>query len=161
MELIRSNRTEVLAGALTSVVRSRPLSPFDEEVIVVQGQGVARWLTLFLAERLGVWSNPCFPFPRTAIEWTLEDLGMGDEGAARAFEPARLLCNFRKRIFLCKEQPKLGLERGQVRVSPTGKGDGPVRICAVVRLGSFYRKGTKGRGGAEVFVNSLCVFALL
>ena len=90
MELVRSNRTEVLAGALTSVVQSQPLSPFEREVVVVPGRGVERWLTLFLAERLGVWANPSFPFPRAAIEWALDDLQVGDKGAARAYDPSHL-----------------------------------------------------------------------
>jgi len=64
MELVRSNRTEILVDALASQVRDQPLSPFEQETIVVQSRGLESWLTLELARRLGVWGNPSFPFPR-------------------------------------------------------------------------------------------------
>ena len=54
MKLIRSNRTENLADALARRVRDEPLGPFEREAIVVQSRGMERWLTLALAERLGV-----------------------------------------------------------------------------------------------------------
>jgi exodeoxyribonuclease V gamma subunit len=49
-----------------------------------------RWLTLALAERLGIWSNPSFPFPRAVIEQVLEGLSLGASVEARAYEPDRL-----------------------------------------------------------------------
>jgi exodeoxyribonuclease V gamma subunit len=90
MELVRSNRTESLADALASRVRDEPLGPFDTEVIVVQSRGMERWLTLALAERLGIWSNPSFPFPRSVIETLLDDLVAGSSEPARGYEPSRL-----------------------------------------------------------------------
>ena len=90
MKLIRSNRTESLADALASVVRRDPLPPFEQEAIVVQSRGMERWLTIALAERLGIWSNPCFPFPRTVIEQVLEDLAMGPSDEAKGYDPGRL-----------------------------------------------------------------------
>lgn len=90
MKLIRSNRTEILADALASTVRENPLSPFAAEVIVVQSRGMERWLSLALAERLGIWSNPCFPFPRALIEDVLDDLDLGPSEQAKAYDPARL-----------------------------------------------------------------------
>lgn len=86
MELVRSNRTEVLADALASAVRAEPLSPFARETIVVQSLGMERWLTLALSERLGIWSHPWFPFPRAIIERALEDLGVGPSEAAKRYE---------------------------------------------------------------------------
>lgn len=90
MELIRSNRTEILADALASRVRDEPLGPFETEAIVVQSLGMERWLTLALAERLGIWSNPSFPFPRAVIELLLGDLLAGSSDQAKAYEPSRL-----------------------------------------------------------------------
>lgn len=90
MELIRSNRTEILADALASAVRESPVAPLAREAIVVQSRGMERWLTLALAERLGIWSNPCFPFPRAVIEQTLEDLGFGPSDEAKAYDPELL-----------------------------------------------------------------------
>ena len=90
MELIRSNRTENLADALASRIRDQALGPFDKEVIVVQSRGMERWLTLALAERLGIWGNPSFPFPRAVIEEVLGSLSQGRSQEAKAYEPNRL-----------------------------------------------------------------------
>ncbi len=89
MELIRSNRTENLADALASLIRQKPLGPFENEVIVVQSRGMERWLTLALAERLGIWGNPSFPFPRALIEAVLER-AIGRSETAPAYSPDRL-----------------------------------------------------------------------
>jgi exodeoxyribonuclease V gamma subunit len=70
--LYRSNRVERLAEALCGVVSGELRSPFERECVVVQGPGMERWLSAFLAERLSVWANPWFPFPRTLIELLLE-----------------------------------------------------------------------------------------
>jgi exodeoxyribonuclease V gamma subunit len=90
MELLRSNRTENLADALASRVSDSPLGPFEQEAVVVQSRGMERWLTLALAERLGIWSNPCFPFPQSVIEQVLEDLSLGPSEEARAYDQGQL-----------------------------------------------------------------------
>ena len=90
MQLIRSNRTENLADALASRVREEPLGPFAKEAIVVQSRGMERWLTLALAERLGIWSHPYFPFPRAVVEQVLDSLSEGRTDEARAYDPGRL-----------------------------------------------------------------------
>jgi exodeoxyribonuclease V gamma subunit len=90
MELIRSNRTENLADALASRVHDEPLGPFAQEAIVVQSRGMERWLTLALAERLGVWGNPSFPFPRAVIERILASLSERRSRETEAYDPGRL-----------------------------------------------------------------------
>lgn len=90
MELIRSNQTEHLADALASRIRDEPLGPFARDIIVVQSRGMARWLTLALASRLGIWSNPSFPFPRAVIEQVLDGLARGRSKEATAYEPGPL-----------------------------------------------------------------------
>ena len=90
MKLIRSNQTENLADALASLIREEPLGPFKKEAIVVQSRGMERWLTLALAERLGIWSNPSFPFPRSVVEQVLDSLSEGRPEEAAAYEPGRL-----------------------------------------------------------------------
>ena len=58
-----SNRLEILAAELATLV-SKPLrSPFDEEIIIVQSNGMARWLSMYLAQNLGISANVRFPFP--------------------------------------------------------------------------------------------------
>ena len=64
LRLHTSNRLETLAEHLAETLR-RPLrSPLQPEVVVVQSQGMARWLKLELAGRHGVCANCSFPFPK-------------------------------------------------------------------------------------------------
>jgi exodeoxyribonuclease V gamma subunit len=64
LKLHTSNRLETLAESLAETLR-RPLqSPLQPEVVMVQSQGMARWLKLQLAGRHGVCANYSFPFPR-------------------------------------------------------------------------------------------------
>ena len=90
MIIHRSNRTEALVDALAELVATPPDDPFAPETIVVQGRGMARWLGLELARRLGVWANPAFPFPRGLIDRAAA-AWLGDAPAEVArFDPATL-----------------------------------------------------------------------
>ena len=72
MRLHRSNRTEALVERLVDVVREPLADPLAPECIVVQGRGMERWLAMKLAEHLGVWADPWFPFPRRLLELAFE-----------------------------------------------------------------------------------------
>jgi exodeoxyribonuclease V gamma subunit len=64
LKLHTSNRLETLAEELAQA-NQRPLSSvLQPELVVVQSQGMARWLKLELAGRLGVCANYSFPFPK-------------------------------------------------------------------------------------------------
>jgi exodeoxyribonuclease V gamma subunit len=90
MHVHRSNRTEQLVEILCDVVRAPLASPFAKECIVVQGRGMERWLSMRLAERLGVWANPEFPFPRNLIERAFAAVsGDGDDVGTR-YQPQTL-----------------------------------------------------------------------
>jgi exodeoxyribonuclease V gamma subunit len=68
--LHQSNQLERLADALAEVVRV-PMTPtLAPETIAVQSNGMARWLRLRLADRLGVAANIDFPLPASLI-WQL------------------------------------------------------------------------------------------
>ncbi len=62
------NRLDRLADRLAEVVRAPLASPFTPETVVVQSLGMARWLKLELARRLGVCAQMEFPFPRAFTE---------------------------------------------------------------------------------------------
>ena len=64
LTLVTSNRLEILADRLAQAVRAPLASPLQPEIIVVQSQGMARWLNLELARRHGVCANGRFPFPK-------------------------------------------------------------------------------------------------
>src|SRR5688572_16973569 len=81
-----SNRLEALADELARVMREPLASPFSAEVVVVQSRGVARWLSLRLADRTGVCANVRFPFP-SAYAWELYRTVCGDVPEQSAFDP--------------------------------------------------------------------------
>ena len=61
--LYHSNRLEILADQLAEQLSAAPTDPFLAESVVVQHQGMGRWLSLQLAERLGICANLNFPLP--------------------------------------------------------------------------------------------------
>ena len=91
MHIHRSNRTEQLVEILCDVVRAPLASPFARECIVVQGRGMERWLSMRLAERLGVWANPEFPFPRSLIERAFAAVSGEAEDVGAKYQPETLL----------------------------------------------------------------------
>lgn len=58
-----SSSLDALMGALADEVRRGPLPPLEDEVIVVQSQGMRRWVTLKLADALGCAASLRMPFP--------------------------------------------------------------------------------------------------
>ncbi|OQW94114.1 MAG: exodeoxyribonuclease V subunit gamma [Beggiatoa sp. IS2] len=66
-----SNRLEILVETLAKTMIREPLpNPLTKEIIVVQSKGMERWVSLQLAEHLGIWANGYFPFPN-AMLWQL------------------------------------------------------------------------------------------
>jgi exodeoxyribonuclease V gamma subunit len=67
LNVYQSNRLEQLMERLAEVVSQPKRSVFEPDTIVVQSQGMAHWLSLRLAERLGICTNVRFPFPAAFI----------------------------------------------------------------------------------------------
>ncbi len=63
IQLITASRLTPLIAHLTESVRTAPLSPLEQETIVVQSQGMRRWVTLQLADSLGCAGSLALPFP--------------------------------------------------------------------------------------------------
>jgi exodeoxyribonuclease V gamma subunit len=57
------NHLEPLLNELGEVLAREPLLPFERELIVVQSQGMRRWLTLELTRKQSVVANLDLPFP--------------------------------------------------------------------------------------------------
>ena len=68
--LHQSNRLERLADDLAEVLRVPMRPALAPEIIAVQSNGMARWLRMRLADRLGVAANIHFPLPASLI-WQL------------------------------------------------------------------------------------------
>jgi len=63
LHLHHGNRMERLADALAALLAEPLPDPLQPEVVVVQHPGLARWLEIAIAERLGVCANVRFPLP--------------------------------------------------------------------------------------------------
>jgi len=70
LTLFQSNRLERLAAELARLIGGAPLPPLAQETIIVQSDGVARWLKLALADRLGVAAGLRFALPARYV-WEL------------------------------------------------------------------------------------------
>lgn len=80
----RSNRAERLVDALFEQVREPLRSPFEKELLVVQGQGMATWLNMQLSRRAGVWANTEYLYPKHFIERIFEAvLGVNTQPKSR------------------------------------------------------------------------------
>jgi exodeoxyribonuclease V gamma subunit len=100
-----SNRLENLAQRLAESVR-RPLRyPLEPETILVQSQGMARWLKLELAQRHGVCSNYRFPFPR-AFSYDVFKLILPNLPQEAAYEPELLVWRIMKQLPASLGQPE-------------------------------------------------------
>lgn len=71
LKLHTSNQLEELAGRLAGALDSPLPAPLAPEVVVVQSRGMARWISLQLAQSGGVCMGCEFPFPRAFIDRTL------------------------------------------------------------------------------------------
>ncbi len=102
IHLHRSNRTELLAATLAEILRSDPLSPMEEEWIVVQGPGMQRWLSIELATSLGVWANARFPFPRHLVETAMRGVLDLEDEEPSVLQPGPLLWAVARELQECK-----------------------------------------------------------
>ncbi|MCL6271836.1 exodeoxyribonuclease V subunit gamma [Sansalvadorimonas sp. 2012CJ34-2] len=68
LTLYHSNRLDVLRELLVELIRRDPLTnPLEDEQILVQSPGMARWLQLEVAEAFGIAASIEFPLPATFI----------------------------------------------------------------------------------------------
>lgn len=63
------NSLDRLSERLSSLIRENLTeNPFEPETILVQSRGMQRWLSMRIAENLGIFSNCRFPFPNAFIQ---------------------------------------------------------------------------------------------
>ena len=107
LQLFTSNRLETLAALLAEAARVPLASPFEPEVVVVQSQGMARWLQFELARRLGVCAHVQFPFPK-GFAWKL--FRAADSGLAAEPDPGTESLAWRLMQLLPEHAPQDGFE---------------------------------------------------
>ena len=86
LKLYQSNRVEYLRDLLAGVVAQPLQEPFASETIVVQHAGIGRWLSLQLADRLGICANIQFPLP-AAFLWSMLRLILNDIPGENRYTP--------------------------------------------------------------------------
>ena len=72
-----SNRLETLAADLGDWLKVTDGSPLTAQTVIVQSNGMARWLSLAVAQKNGIAANIRFPFPASFI-WNLYRSVLGD-----------------------------------------------------------------------------------
>ena len=87
--LFTSNRLEILAEALADVLRIPLSSPLHPEIIVVQSQGMQRWLSMELARHHGICANDHFPFPNSFVQQIFHQV-LNDISERSPFDPSVL-----------------------------------------------------------------------
>jgi len=103
LRIHQSNRLERLAKALGERCREPAGGPLESEQIVVPNAGMGRWLSLRLADRLGVCMNVEFRLP-AAFVWSAWRELLGGVPAEPDFEAALLAW----RVFGLLDQPLRG-----------------------------------------------------
>jgi exodeoxyribonuclease V gamma subunit len=83
LRLYQSDRLEFLAELLAAN-NTPPASPFEPEIVIVQSLGMGRWLSLRLADRLGICANVHFQLPASFI-WDLLRKFLGELPRRSAF----------------------------------------------------------------------------
>jgi len=63
LHLVTGDAPTALLAAVDDVLAAAPLSPFDDETIIVQSLGMERWLRQQLAKRRGCAASLSMPFP--------------------------------------------------------------------------------------------------
>lgn len=104
LRLHTSNRLEDLARSLAETIRQPLRSPLQSELVVVQSQGMARWLKLQLAQHHGVCSNCEFPFPRAFAYESFQSV-LPKLPLEPAYEPALLVWRIMGQLPLLLDLP--------------------------------------------------------
>ena len=95
LQVYHSNRLEVLVEELARVTAPPLADPFRSETIVVQNQGMARWVAQQLAVRNGISARLAFPLPASFL-WQVLEAWLPDASDATLFDKGVLLWRVRK-----------------------------------------------------------------
>ncbi|HEX4932149.1 MAG TPA: exodeoxyribonuclease V subunit gamma, partial [Gemmatimonadaceae bacterium] len=86
LRLVTAPQLTPLLAHLADGMARAPLPPREDEVIVVQSQGMRRWITLQLADRFGCAGAMDLPFPTTFVR-DLARRVLGERGARDEHDP--------------------------------------------------------------------------
>ncbi len=103
LQVYHGNRLEVLVEELARITAVSPADPFRPETIVVQNQGMARWIAQQLAQHNGISARLDFPLPAGFL-WRVLQAWLPETPDATRFDQGFLLWR------VCQQLPDL-LER--------------------------------------------------
>jgi exodeoxyribonuclease V gamma subunit len=113
---------EPLAEALSEVVFAPLADPFAVERIIVPNRGVARWLSLYLADQRSVFTNFSFPNPDGFFEEVEKALFPG-EGRREYFSPEVMTWRLIGKIGELQSGPSFAEVRGYTRAGAADAGE--------------------------------------
>ena len=138
LTLHHSNRLEKLVEDFSALTRTPLASPFSPEIVVVQSRGIARWLSLRLADHCGVCANFDFAFPN-AFAWTLYRRVLGGVPETSAFDPAILVWRILRLLPGLEANPAFSAVRDYVGDDPLRRYELAARVAALFDQYLLYR----------------------
>jgi len=124
--LYTGNRLEQLVEKLAGLLDRSFHPPLTPEVIVVQSKGMERWLTLKIAEHLGIAMNIRFPFPQTFVEEAFEKV-IGRR-RSEAFTVEVMTWKIMSLIPQLLHEPAFGLLRAYAQEDYGGGGNNQLKL---------------------------------
>ena len=121
--IFKSNKLENLMDALVSVLSQVPDNPMMPEWIGIQSRGMKQWLSMHMAQKMGVCANMLFCFPRQMIDqiftsfMPLED----QQHQHESLNETLLFWLVMKTINENKLQPSLSSVENYIKEDETGK----------------------------------------
>ena len=99
----QSNHVESLAKALAAELSTYSRDPLTSVTIVVQSRGMERWLSIELAQRMGLIANARFPFPNTILSEIFTAV-MADTAQSNLFDTNALTFRAMKALQGCLDE---------------------------------------------------------
>lgn len=120
LNIITSNRLEILAEQLSRTVVDKPLSSlFSPEVIVVQSTGMRRWVSMELAGRNGICANCSFLFPDTFLHKIFKKF-ISNLPEKSPFKPGIMTFKIMNLLPACTERPDFESLKRYLEDDPKG-----------------------------------------
>ena len=119
LQVYHGNRLEALVEELARITAAPLTDPFRPETVVLQNQGMARWIAQQLAQRNGISARLEFPLPASFL-WQVLDAWLPDAPDATLFDKGTLLWRARKLLPDLLGQPPFAPLQRYLADDPSG-----------------------------------------
>lgn len=106
LHLYQSNQLETLSGALNEILSIHNHRPLQAETIVVQHQGMERWLSQQIAASKGIAANLHFPLPAAFI-WEILEQTLNHQLDVSAFRQEVMLWRIMAQLSNVPDRPSM------------------------------------------------------